>query len=68
VEEDRELSAARFLEGSLTRPLQAVWRDFAALGSIRAVEMVSRLADAISAMLDHVSIRLGKGMGGQVPA
>lgn len=62
--EEREVSAERFLEGSLTRPLQAVCRDFAALGSERAVVMMERSADAISAMLRDVRICLG-GMWGE---
>lgn len=66
-EEESVASAARFLEGSLIRPLQAVWRDFAALGSFRAVDIASRSAEAISAMLVHVRICLGKG-GVALPA
>jgi hypothetical protein len=53
--EEREDSAGRFFEGSLMRDLQAVWRDFAALGSLIAVDILSRSADAMASMLEFVS-------------
>ena len=52
--EERLESAVRFLEGSFMRLLQVVWRDFAALGSLIAADMVSRSAEAIASMLGFV--------------
>lgn len=59
-EEEREESAERFLEGSLTAPLQAVWRDFAALASPIAVDIVSMSAEAMASMLRSVRIGVGR--------
>jgi len=44
-------SEGRLREGFLSLVLQAVWRDLAALGSLIAVEMVSRSAAAMADML-----------------
>ena len=49
--EAREDSAGRFFSGSFTIALQAVWRDFAAFGSLIALLIVSKSALAIEAIL-----------------
>jgi hypothetical protein len=57
--EEREVSAARFLEGSLICALQAVCRDLAALGSESAAVRVSSSAEAMSAILGLSEVALG---------
>jgi hypothetical protein len=63
-EEVRLESAGRFLSGSFTAALHAVWRDFAALGSPIAVLMVAWSALAIADMLGELNIcPEGEGIG-----
>ena len=68
-EEESVVSAPRFFVGSLTCALHAVCRDFAALGSFKAVDTVLRSAAAMSAMLGGKMSRfVGYIWGSQLPA
>ena len=62
-EDERDEVAGRFLEGSLTRALHAVWRDLAAFGSLIASDMVSRSVEAMSDILGVVRTYNGKETG-----
>jgi hypothetical protein len=50
---ERGESAARFLLGSLTRDLHAVWSDLAALASVTAVLMTESSAVDMAAILER---------------